>query len=106
MALVLEDAGYAVDRAGNMNEAVDAITSHLPALVLLDLSLGNADGLDVLHRMRAEPSTSAIPVLALSGRVAQGDVDRALAAGCEAHLAKPIGARELLDQVRHYLPPA
>jgi PAS domain S-box-containing protein len=106
MALVLEDAGYAVDRAGTMNEAVDAITTHLPALVLLDLSLGNADGLDVLHRMRAEPSTSAIPVVALSGRVAEGDVERALAAGCEAHLAKPIGARELLDQVRHYLPPA
>jgi signal transduction histidine kinase/CheY-like chemotaxis protein len=104
MALVLEDAGYPVDQAATVTDAVDAITSQPPALVLLDLTLGNADGLDVLRRMRAQPATSAVPVVALSGRVAAGDVERALAAGCQAHLAKPIGARELLERVREFLP--
>ena len=106
MAMVLEDAGYAVDRAATVNEAVDAITAGLPALVLLDLSLGKADGLDVLHRMRAAPDTSAIPVVALSGRVAQGDVDRAIAAGCEAHLAADRGARAAGARYASTCPPA
>jgi PAS domain S-box-containing protein len=103
-ALVLESGGLTVDRAASVADALDAITRDTPALVLLDLSLGNGDGLEVVRHMRAEPSTRGVPVLALSARVARSDVERALAAGCEAHLAKPIGARELLNRVRQFLP--
>jgi PAS domain S-box-containing protein len=102
-ARVLEGAGFGVDRAVSVAEALATLARSNPALVLLDLSLGDANGLEVVRRVRDNPSTCHIPVVAVSAKAASGDVQRALAAGCDAHLAKPTGAQELLGVVREFL---
>jgi CheY-like chemotaxis protein len=104
-ARVLEGAGFAVDRAVSVTEALATLARSTPALVLLDLSLGDGNGLEVVRRVRDNPLICHIPVVAVSAKAASGDVQSALAAGCDAHLAKPTGAQELLGVVREFLRP-
>jgi PAS domain S-box-containing protein len=67
-----------------------------PGLLLLDMQLPDIDGLEVLARLRADPATAAIPVIALSANAMPDDVDRALAAGCSAYWTKPLDFRAFM----------
>jgi PAS domain S-box-containing protein len=102
-ARLLEGAGYEVYRAASVAEALSAIAGSVPALVLLDLWLPDGDGLKVVRRVREEPSTRDVPIVAVSARATPAEVERALAVGCDAHLAKPVGGRELLGRLPELL---
>ena len=96
---LLRRSGYLVWQAGDLEGAMERLAAGAPSLVLLDIRLGTEDGLDVARRLRADPETRTLPILALSADAMQHDADRALEAGCDGHLAKPVVARELLGRI-------
>lgn len=101
--LLLEDAGYRVREAGSVAEALYKARSETPRAVLLDLGLPDGPGLDIARELRASPETRSIPIIALTGRVGSAEERECIEAGCTQYLAKPIGPRELLSQLRQHL---
>jgi DNA-binding response OmpR family regulator len=100
---VLERAGYDVVTARNGAEAIAAAAEQRPDLAVLDVSMPELDGLEVLRHLRAEPSTSEVPVLMLSARVQEEDVARGFAEGASAYVQKPFSSRELTERIGELL---
>jgi DNA-binding response OmpR family regulator len=100
---VLERAGYEVVAARNGVEATAAAEQRRPDLAVLDVSMPELDGLEVLRRLRADASTSDVPVLLLSARVQEDDVAEGFATGANAYMQKPFSPRELSDRVSELL---
>lgn len=96
---VLAAGGHRVVCACDAEEALRLAADTQPDLVLMDVRLPGIDGLEATRRLRADPATRDVPVVALSAQAFDEDVRRALDAGCVDYLTKPIGARELLDRV-------
>ncbi len=92
--------GFQVDEAQNGHEALDRARSHRPDLVLMDLWMPVLDGLAATERLKADPATAQVPVLALSAYTLPSAVDRALAAGCDSFLPKPVDPDHLLEKIR------
>jgi CheY-like chemotaxis protein len=80
-------------------EGLQLAQTQQPALVLLDIQLPGTDGFEVLSQLRAEASTSHIPVIAVSANALAGDIDAALAAGFAGYLTKPLELDLLLRAV-------
>jgi CheY-like chemotaxis protein len=89
---------YTIHTASNGREALEKVGRLHPEAVLLDLSMPEMDGDEVLQRMKADPSTSGIPVIIISSESSRAEA--CLALGAELFLAKPFRADELLDVVR------
>ena len=102
VAFALRDAGYLVVEAGDGAAALGRAGAELPDLVILDLNLGDADGLELIARLRAREG-GARPVLVLSVRSAEEDMVRALDLGADDYLTKPFSPRTLLARVRALL---
>jgi CheY-like chemotaxis protein len=96
---VLQATGYDTLEATTGEEAIGLAHSHQPAVVLMDVHLPGADGVETLDRLRDDPQTADTPVLALTAQAMQGDRERFLAAGFDAYLAKPVDVLELLAAV-------
>ncbi len=92
---VLAAAGHEVQRAAAAEEALEAIVASRPAIVLLDLSLPGMDGLTLARKLKADPETSGILIVAVTSYPERFTMDDALAAGCDAYLQKPISTRAL-----------
>jgi len=103
---VLEFAGFAVTVATSGEEAVTEATRALPDLVLMDLQLPGISGQAALARLREEPRTAAIPVVALTAFAMRSDREQALSSGFDGYLEKPISVRDFPDQVRSHLRPS
>jgi CheY-like chemotaxis protein len=103
---VLEREGFVVDVAGSAAEAVRRITTNAPDLILMDISLPGQDGLSLTRDLKSDPTTSRIPVVALTAHAMVGDREAALAAGCNGHITKPIDVEKFCDEVRAFLPKA
>jgi two-component system cell cycle response regulator DivK len=100
---VLEYAGFAVRVATTGEEALTRARDESPDLILMDLQLPGIDGHTALRRLRANPATRDIPVVALTAFAMQRDRDDALAAGFDGYLEKPISVLKFPDQVRAHL---
>jgi DNA-binding response OmpR family regulator len=100
---VLERAGYEVVAARTGVEALVLAQERRPDLAVLDISMPELDGLEVLRRLRADASTSDVLVLLLSARVQEDDVARGFATGANAYVQKPFSPRELADRVSELL---
>ena len=87
---LLERAGYEVLSAANGVEGVEAAKREQPDLVLMDLSMPEMDGWKATARMKSEETTRHIPVLALTAHTLPGDRKRAIDAGCDGYISKPI----------------
>lgn len=74
-----------------------------PALVLMDLKLPGLDGWEATRRLKADPATAGIPVVALTAQAMSGDGERALAAGCDGYLTKPIDVQAVARLIRERL---
>lgn len=83
---------------------VELARAHLPAVVLLDINLPGISGFEVLRRLRDDPSTASIPVIALSASAMEGDVRRAEAAGLARYLTKPVRIDRLTEALSELLP--
>ncbi|HEY6458907.1 MAG TPA: response regulator, partial [Polyangiaceae bacterium] len=97
---VLSPAGYDVVEAPDAAAGLAIAREQPPRIVLMDIRMPGMDGLEATRELAADPRTKDIPVVAVSAQAMAGDRDRALAAGCVAYVAKPIGRQELLDVVR------
>ena len=100
---VLEHAGFAVTTVTTGEEAHPAARTTLPDVILMDLQLPGIDGHAALGRLRADPVTSGIPVVAVSAFAMQADRDRAMVAGFDGYLMKPISVRDFPAQVREHI---
>lgn len=85
----LEQNGYEVITADNAEIGLSLAASHLPDLILMDMSLPGLDGWEATRRLKQNPCTKSIPVIALTAHVMQGDRERALEAGCDDYDTKP-----------------
>lgn len=102
-ATVLVYYGYQVIEAQNGLEGVNAAGKHHPDLVVMDISLPVMDGLEATRRIKADPSTADIPILAVTAHARDLDRMRALEAGCNEYLCKPVEPRCLVAEVDRIL---
>jgi CheY-like chemotaxis protein len=102
LRILFEDAGYVVSVAGSVNEAVQAATSEVVDMILLDLTLPDGNGLDVLHALKAKV---ALPkaTLAMTGHNDDATRRACLAAGCADVLLKPVPIGDLLRLIELHL---
>jgi putative two-component system response regulator len=96
---VLARDGYRVEAAGSLAAADAALRSARPDLIVMDVALPDGSGLDLTRRLKADPATADIPIVAVTASAMPGDAERARAAGCDAHLTKPINTRTFAAQV-------
>jgi signal transduction histidine kinase len=100
---VLRSRGYRVLEADTGEEGIEIARRERPQLILMDLQLPGLDGMEATRRLKADPRTSAIPVVALSAHAQGVDEERARAAGCAGYIAKPIRLSRFPQQVRTFL---
>ena len=100
---VLERDGYRVEVAGNAEEARHQLEAEMPQLILMDVQLPGEDGLAFTQKLKLDPATRPIPVVAMTAHAMQGDAELAIKAGCSGYIPKPIDTRALAGQVRRYL---
>ena len=100
---VLEYAGYDVRVARTAEDGITLAVKEPPDLVLMDLQLPGIDGMEALRRLREYPRTADIPVVAVTAQAMKQDRERALDAGFNGYIEKPISVRAFPDQVRGFL---
>ena len=99
----LQRRGYEVLTAVDGESGLALTKSETPALVLMDMSLPGIDGWEATRRLKADPATRAIPVIALTAHAMAGDREQALAAGCDDFDIKPIDLDRLLGKIEALL---
>jgi two-component system cell cycle response regulator DivK len=97
---VLRHSGFQVRMAATGDEALREARAHLPDLILMDLSIPVVDGWECSRQLKADPATRHIIILALTAHAMRGDQERAIAAGCDGYLAKPISPKKLVEEVK------
>ncbi|HEY9609026.1 MAG TPA: response regulator [Allocoleopsis sp.] len=103
LAFLVEQMDCTLLTAPNGQTALDLVANHQPSLVLLDMMLPDLDGLEVLGRIRQNPVTAKIPVIAVTAMARQQDRDRILSAGCNEYVTKPYNVDEIEALMRRYL---
>jgi CheY-like chemotaxis protein len=100
---ILKSEGYIVLEAKNGLEALELVKVHLPDLILMDLQLPGMDGFTTTRIIKEDATTKDIPVVALTAYAMRGDAERAVEAGCDGYITKPIDADEFPKLVSRYL---
>jgi CheY-like chemotaxis protein len=103
---VLALSGFAVSTATTAEEALAAIETRTPALVLMDIGLPGMDGLTLTRRLKSNPRYRGLRIVAVTAFAMRGDAQRARDAGCDGYITKPIDTRTFAAQVAAYLQPA
>jgi CheY-like chemotaxis protein len=98
--------GYEVDTATDADLALAAIRAQVPRLILMDVQLPGIDGLELTRRLKADPATSGIVIVAVTAYAMKGDQEKAIAAGCDAYVSKPIDTRSLPQTIARLLRPS
>jgi two-component system cell cycle response regulator DivK len=102
-ALYLEYAGFEVAEAATGYEALAQAFAQAPDLIVMDLSLPGLDGWEATRRLKRDPRTKQIPILALTGHALEGFSQGARDAGCDAFVTKPCLPEELAVEIRALL---
>lgn len=102
----LEAHGYKLFQASNGTEGISTAEREQIDLILLDINLPDIDGYEVARRMRknTKPRLAHVPIIAITANALSGDAQKALDAGCDVYMAKPINIHELWARVEAYLP--
>lgn len=102
----LESRGYAVLEAGDGLTGVETAEQNDVDLILLDINLPDIDGYEVARRLRANRKIDLayIPIIAITANALKGDAEKALSAGCDIYMSKPINIRELWARVEAFIP--
>jgi len=99
----LEPEGFEVVVATDGPDGLARAVADKPDLVLMDMSLPVVDGWEATRRLKADPATARIPVIALTAHAMLGDREKALEAGCDDYDTKPIDIERLLSKIRALL---
>jgi two-component system cell cycle response regulator DivK len=102
VAKVLSVEGYHVIEATDGIEALARARAERPDLILMDLALPNVDGWEATRRLKSDPETRSIPVVALTAVAMRGDEEQARAAGCDDYLPKPARPAAIRAVVKKY----
>lgn len=100
---VLASAGYEVIEAIDGLTGIKMAREERPDLILIDINIPGMDGYEVTTRLKSLPELSLVPIIAVTAKVMAGDRERALAAGCDGYIAKPIDVDALPGQVAEFL---
>jgi CheY-like chemotaxis protein len=103
VAYLMKSKGYDVGTAVDADTALAEIRANRPRLILMDLQLPGTDGLEITRRLKADPQTRGIIIIAVTAYAMKGDQDRAIAAGCDDYITKPIDTRTLTDTIARHL---
>lgn len=101
--VLMASEGYEVRSAVDAEDALELLETFTPRLILMDLQLPGMDGLELTRRLKADPERQAICIVALTAYAMKGDEVKALAAGCDGYVAKPIDVEELPRIVQQHL---
>jgi len=102
---ILSRHGYRLLEAASGEEALERAEAERPDLVLMDLNLAGMTGFEATRRLKEhpDPALRRVPVVALTAYAMVGDRERALAAGCDGYLSKPVDVRKLPEQVEAFI---
>ena len=99
---VLESEGYAMREAGSAKSAFKEIEKELPDLILMDINMPDMDGYTLTAKIKEKKEHKDIPVIAVTANVMRGDKERALKAGCDGYIQKPIDIDTLAEQIERF----
>jgi len=102
---ILQISGYKTLEADNNQKGVNLARENIPDLILMDIQLPVMDGLEAAKKLKADPATRNIPVIALTAYAMKGDEDNFGKAGFDGYIAKPLDVKEFLKVVEEYLNP-
>ncbi len=100
---LLRSNGYRVTEASTAQEAFELLKADRPDLILMDIQLPGMDGLEATRKLKENPATRDIPVVAVTSYAMTGDREKALAAGCAGYITKPIDKTTFLQEVAAHL---
>jgi two-component system cell cycle response regulator DivK len=100
---LLASTDYSLIEAHDGAAGLAMAAEHRPDLILMDIQLPIIDGFEATRRLKADPALRHIPIVAVTSYALSGDDAKALAAGCDAYIAKPFSPRQLLSKVRELL---
>lgn len=103
MLYTLRSAGYEVEGYDHGEALFDAISVRMPRLILLDIMLPGMDGMEIMQRLRRNPTTAEVPVILATAKGTEFDKVRGLDAGADDYLVKPFGMMEMLSRIRAVL---
>lgn len=101
--LLLLAHGFDVRSAAHAEEALGILREFVPALILMDLQLPGMDGLELTRRLKADPRTRGVVIVALTAYAMKGDEEKARAAGCDDYVTKPIDIDALPARLQRWL---
>lgn len=101
--VVLTAADYEVRTADDAEQALAVLRAFRPRLILMDIQLPGMDGLELTRHLKSDPKTANIQVVALTAYAMKGDRERALAAGCDGFLTKPVDTRTLAATIASFM---
>jgi two-component system cell cycle response regulator DivK len=102
--MLLLNAGHVVVCATDAESGFTLARAELPALILMDVQLPGMDGFTATALLKRDPTTAAIPVIALTAMAMQSDREKSEVAGCDAYIAKPLRYMELYAAINKLLP--
>ena len=100
---VLSDDGFTVACATDAADALQQIPVFRPELILMDIQMPGVDGMELTHRLKADPATRHIVIVAFTAYAMKGDEARLLAGGCDGYLSKPIDVASFAATVRNFI---
>jgi len=101
--VVLSLEGYEVSTALSAEDALTVLETFKPDIILMDVQLPGIDGLQLTRQLKADPNRRDIIVLAVTAYAMKGDMEKALAAGCDGYVSKPFDPPTLCSIVQHHL---
>ena len=103
LGIIVERLGYLPVLANEGEEGVEKAIAEKPSLILLDMVMPKMDGREVARRLRANPQTKEIPILAITALFRSQDLNACLLAGCNGYIVKPFGVEDLQAKIRELL---
>jgi two-component system, cell cycle response regulator DivK len=100
---ILRHCGHSVAEASTGEEGIRLARELRPGVILMDVAMPGIDGWEATRRLKADPATAAIPVIALTAHAMADDRRRASEVGCDAYLAKPVEPRRVVQEVERLL---
>ncbi len=103
---LLEQNGYTVVSAEDGPRGIAAAQTALPAIILLDIQLPTMDGYEVARELRGRETLQHIPIIAVTSYAMVGDREKALQAGCNGYIEKPINPETFIEEMEQFRVPA
>ena len=100
---LLRSQGYQVSEAATAQEAFAMLENEQPDLIVMDIQLPGMDGLEATKKIKAQPATATIPVLAVTSYAMKGDREKAAAVGCVGYITKPIDKTVFIHEISKHL---